>query len=171
MGKIQIDPKWDRLAREAAEARNLGMRYGSYKARQYELEVKLHAEQERRYQQYLAKKEAEKEAKIQEKRKAREALEQRLEADRPKCLWCGQEITGKSDQFCSRECWAKYYAEEIREKKRQQREDARASKRAGVSCAWCGRDMAFSSGVLYCCEECRKQAKKARRKQQWNPEG
>jgi len=33
--KIKINPKWDRLTREAAEARNAGMTYGKYKAMRY----------------------------------------------------------------------------------------------------------------------------------------
>lgn len=33
--KIKINPKWDRLTREAAEALNAGMTYGKYKAMRY----------------------------------------------------------------------------------------------------------------------------------------
>lgn len=77
MAKIKIDPEWDNLAKEAAQARNAGVTYGVFEGRRYAKEQERILERERRYAEYKARKERERRArraakKAQAEREARE---------------------------------------------------------------------------------------------------
>lgn len=77
MAKIKIDPEWDNLAKEAAEARNAGVTYGVFEGRRYAKEQERILERERRFAEYKARKERERRArraakKAQAEREARE---------------------------------------------------------------------------------------------------
>lgn len=77
MEKIKIDPEWDNLAKEAAEARNAGVTYGVFEGRRYAREQEKILEKERRYAEYKARKERERRfrraaKKAQTEREARE---------------------------------------------------------------------------------------------------
>lgn len=77
MAKIKIDPEWDNLAKEAAQARNAGVTYGVFEGRRYAREQEKILEKERRYTEYKARKERERRArraarKAQAEREARE---------------------------------------------------------------------------------------------------
>lgn len=170
MGKIIIRPGWDRLAREAAEARNAGLHYGDYKGAQYALDQARREARERVFQAYLEKKEAAKEARRVRKQAA--LKEKERETPKPTCKECGKELSWSAGEFCSRECWLKYNQEELAEKARQRRAEARKKRRAGLSCIWCGKDIAETGRRLYCSEECARRAKaqRAKEKRGWTPE-
>lgn len=77
MAKIKIDPEWDNLAQEAAQARNAGLTYGVFEGRRYAKEQERILEKERRFAEYKARKERERRfrraaKKAQAEREARE---------------------------------------------------------------------------------------------------
>lgn len=107
---VKINPKWDRLTRDAVQASNEGKTYGKLKAEQWEKERETRERLERE-RMALARKRAEE---IQAKREA-EAEEDRG-AWKPKpekkvryCKCCGKVLTGHGNQkYCDASCIAKY---------------------------------------------------------------
>ena len=154
--KIKIKPEWDNLTRRSTEAWNAGMSYGKYmgmlySAQQARMEDKRRADAARR--------------KELEARKNQEDSEKSCYVN--KCDYCGKPVEGKR-KFCDGRCKYLYNQEKIKERakrdyarKRELRDDA--GRRV---CTVCGAQIQGNFRKLYCCDECAREGRNARRQAQ-----
>lgn len=193
MEKIKIDPEWDNLAKEAAEARNAGVTYGVFEGRRYAREQEKILEKERRYAEYKARKERERWArraakKAQAEREAREkagtvclagAEERAGTADskeEPAARKTPKGEPGENPRKClgcgkvltgnqRKYCSVRceYLVHQEERKKARKEKYWEDHPRAGRKCAVCGA-MLETRQKFYCSEGCARAARNGRRR-------
>ena len=84
-----------------------------------------------------------------------------------KCLGCGKALVGRQRVYCSKRCEYLCNQDKIKEH-RNARYDRQTGPVAERKCAWCGRVILDRVKKAYCCEDCRKAAKNARRRGEQN---
>ena len=84
-----------------------------------------------------------------------------------KCLGCGKALVGRQRVYCSKRCEYLRNQDKIRQK-RNARYDRQAGSAEERKCAWCGGVILSRAKKAYCCEDCRKAAKNARRRGEQN---
>lgn len=178
--RIQIREEWDRLTKEAARAKNAGITYGAWKARQYQKEQEEIARKEREFRAYKQRKERERQERREQRRKAREDEQKRKAAPchipiQPegmdavqapenglKCVQCGSSLRGHQKLYCCQRCEYIYNSEKLK----RDRIERHHRKKLGTKdrfCPVCGEKILGDIRRIYCSDTCKYEMRKRRR--------
>lgn len=172
--RIQIREEWDRLTKEAARAKNAGITYGAWKARQYQKEQEEIARKEREFRAYKQRKERERQERREQRRKAREGAQEKKKVSfQPddveegtggglKCVQCGRPLPGRQKLYCCKRCEYIYNAEKLK-RDRIQRHNREKQGPEDRCCPVCGEKILGDIRRVYCCDTCKYEMRKRRR--------